>query len=68
MSWLGVEPAISQIQIWSVVSALTRSPYDVVDLPQRQGQIFGVRVLSATLAPCSRFKSAVFYIESKRQD
>jgi len=26
--------SLSQIQIWSVVSALTRSPYDVVHLPQ----------------------------------
>jgi hypothetical protein len=34
MSRLGVEPTLSQIQIWSVVSALTRLPYDVVYLPQ----------------------------------
>jgi len=27
-----------------------------------------VSLLSATLAPSSRFKSAVFYIASKRQD
>ena len=31
---LGVETTPSQIQIWSVVSALTRSPYDIVHLPQ----------------------------------
>jgi hypothetical protein len=68
MSRLGVEPALSQIQIWGVISTLTRSPYDVVHLLQRQGQIFGASLLSATLVPNSRFQSAVFYMASKRQD
>jgi hypothetical protein len=65
MSRLGVEPTLSQTQIWSVVSALTRSPYDIVHLLQ-QGELLAGSLLSATLAHSSLFKSAVFYIASKR--
>jgi hypothetical protein len=70
---MAYEPAGSRTsclsnQIWSAFSALTRSPYDVVHLPQQPRQFFEVSVLSATLASNSRFKSALFYIASNRQD